>query len=61
MQVIVPVNGEEARFLSEAAARAGMDLPNYLYRVAVDQANADWQRQGGPGNVAVPQLRWVRR
>lgn len=58
MRVEIPITADEARFLSESAANMGMTLPDYLYRVAVDHANAERRRRAGSGNVGVPQLQW---
>jgi len=59
--IIVRVSEQETRYLSEAAIRMGMDLPNYLYRVAVDHANAENRRHASSSNIKVPQLTWTAR
>jgi hypothetical protein len=59
--VEIPINEKEARYLSEAAIRMGMDLPNYFYRVGLDYANTENKRLVGTSNLKVPNLPWTAR
>jgi hypothetical protein len=61
LHVEVPIDIEEAEYLSVAALNQGMDLPNFLYWAGLQHANAENKRAAGFGNTKPAFLRWKRR